>query len=283
MRQNIRLTRWPVFRALALLAASTPTFAASISGLYNTGVNNNGTLATNGTVDGHYALISVPIGATNVAYISCCIPTSYPFPGGWVVVSNAQWLAPAANGSQNEPEGQYLYRFSFNMADSSGNALDPTTAVVTGSWAADDGADLSLNGFPLATNSSNSSYQTLISFNISSHFQNGTNTLDFLVTNANAPVPNPTGLLVANLSGTAQLTSTAPTLSIRLSQVELCWDTGSNTWYQLQYRSSLTTNQWLSLNNNWVSGDGTRFCTNDAILIGQPQRFYQLVVTNSPP
>ena len=36
-----------------------------------------------------------------------------------------------------------------------------------------------------------------------------------------------------------------PPLSIRVSQVELCWDTATNEIYQLQYRSSLTTNVWL--------------------------------------
>jgi hypothetical protein len=74
-----------------------------------------------------------------------------------------------------------------------------------------------------------------------------------------------------------------PRLDIRVSQVELCWQTGTNTWYQLQYRSPLTTNQWLPLSTNWVAGDGTRFCTTDAVLPGSPQRFYQLSVTNSPP
>ena len=72
-----------------------------------------------------------------------------------------------------------------------------------------------------------------------------------------------------------------PRLSIRLSQVELCWDTTSNEVYQLQYRSSLTTNAWLPFGST-VTGNGLRYCTNDTILIGQPQRFYQLVITNSP-
>jgi len=72
-------------------------------------------------------------------------------------------------------------------------------------------------------------------------------------------------------------------LDIRISQVELCWWTANNIWYQLQYSSTLTTNQWAPLTGTWVAGDGTRYCTNDAILLGQPQRFYQLAVTNSPP
>lgn len=73
----------------------------------------------------------------------------------------------------------------------------------------------------------------------------------------------------------------APRLSIRVSQVELCWDTMTNEVYQLQYRSSLTTNVWLQFGGPIV-GDGSQFCTNDAVLLGQPQRFYQLVLPNSP-
>ena len=73
-----------------------------------------------------------------------------------------------------------------------------------------------------------------------------------------------------------------PQISIRLSQVELCWDTTTNTWYQLQYRSSLTGQTWAPL-TTWMAGDARRFCTNDAVLIGQPQRFYQVAVTNAAP
>jgi hypothetical protein len=72
-------------------------------------------------------------------------------------------------------------------------------------------------------------------------------------------------------------------LSIRTSQVELCWDTTTNLCYQLQYRSELTTNNWIPFTTNWLRGDGTRYCTNDAVLPGVPQRFYRVEATNAPP
>ena len=71
-----------------------------------------------------------------------------------------------------------------------------------------------------------------------------------------------------------------PTLSIRaipLSQVEICWDTVTNTSYQLQYRSALTTNQWSPL-SAWIAGGGQMICTNDSILVSGPKRFYQVGV-----
>ncbi len=74
-----------------------------------------------------------------------------------------------------------------------------------------------------------------------------------------------------------------PKLNIRASQVELCWQTVSNTWYQVQYRSTLTTNLWTPLTGAWITGDGARCCTTDAVPVSQPQRFYRLSVTNSPP
>jgi len=73
------------------------------------------------------------------------------------------------------------------------------------------------------------------------------------------------------------------TILIRVSQIELCWDTLTNNWYQLQYESSLTANQWVPLMANWLTGDGNRFCTNDAVTSDQVKRFYRLAVTNSPP
>lgn len=74
--------------------------------------------------------------------------------------------------------------------------------------------------------------------------------------------------------------SCPPNLSIRVSAVELCWNTAPNLVYQLQYRTNLD-NPWLPL-GGLLSGDGSRFCTNDMVLDGQPQRFYQLSVTNAP-
>jgi hypothetical protein len=81
--------------------------------------------------------------------------------------------------------------------------------------------------------------------------------------------------------GTPEQVIPAPSLSIRLSQVELCWDSVTNFLYQLKYRDVLTTNGWLALGSPLL-GTGARFCTNDAILLGQPQRYYQLSVTNAP-
>lgn len=75
----------------------------------------------------------------------------------------------------------------------------------------------------------------------------------------------------------------ASALEVRCSQVELCWPTATNRFYQLLYSSALTTNQWVPLFTNWVSGDGTTHCETDAIPAGSPRKFYRLLSTNAPP
>lgn len=75
-----------------------------------------------------------------------------------------------------------------------------------------------------------------------------------------------------------------PTISIQAlppSQVQISWYTVTNAWYQLQYCSALTTNQWAPL-GAWLEGGGQMISTNDSVLLGGPQRFYQVGVTNSP-
>jgi hypothetical protein len=180
--------------ATAMLAAvlgTTPVSAASISGLYNTGVNNDGTLATLDTVDGHYTLVSTPSGSAGTAWI---VPPLY---AAWCPgTTNANWLSPTTLGTTSLSPGQYDYRLVFSMVDALGYPLDPTTATITGNWAADDGVSLLLNGTPVIPPGGGFS---LSSFAVTSGFCTGTNTLDFHVANSWGQ----SGLLVSDVFGTA--------------------------------------------------------------------------------
>ncbi|MBF8305568.1 MAG: putative rane protein, partial [Acidobacteria bacterium] len=73
-----------------------------------------------------------------------------------------------------------------------------------------------------------------------------------------------------------------PLVTIRASQVEVCWNSQSNLTYQVQYRSDLTTNLWTSL-VGCIRSTGSVTCINDPIVVGQPQRFYRVVLTNCIP
>jgi len=74
----------------------------------------------------------------------------------------------------------------------------------------------------------------------------------------------------------------SPLVTIRASQVEVCWNSKSNLTYQVQYRSDLTTNLWTSL-VACVRSTGATSCISDPIAAGQPQRFYRVVQTNCVP
>lgn len=61
--------------------------------------------------------------------------------------------------------------------------------------------------------------------------------------------------------------------SIDVSQVRVCWNSTSTNSYQVQYKSQLTTNEWVDLGNP-VAGNGTMNCVTDAVT--DPKRFYQV-------
>jgi hypothetical protein len=67
-----------------------------------------------------------------------------------------------------------------------------------------------------------------------------------------------------------------PYSTIRFSEVEVCWTSETNKQYQVQYRSSLTTNTWQDLGIP-VQGTGTNNCILDPIPRGEPQRYYRVL------
>jgi hypothetical protein len=60
--------------------------------------------------------------------------------------------------------------------------------------------------------------------------------------------------------------------------VELSWFALSSTFYQPQYRSSLTTNLWVDLGSP-VLGTGSVNYLRDQVPVGVPRRFYRVVAT----
>jgi hypothetical protein len=67
-----------------------------------------------------------------------------------------------------------------------------------------------------------------------------------------------------------------PLLStIRVSEVEVCWETVATKTYQVQYRPILTAGAWTPLFSP-VQGNGTTNCVKDVVPIGEPQRIYRV-------
>lgn len=245
----------------AFLAAHGRTQAAPIPGLFNTGVDASGAVLPAGVSDPHYLLTGTLSGAFVTAPHNAW--TSPP--------SGSAWITPLP-GPQTAPTGDYFYTLTFDLS-----GFDPATASITGSLSSDNIPTILLNGSNTDfVDPYVNQYQSLASFSITNGFLPGTNVLQFHVVNAPGQGGNPTGLLIANLSGTANRSGEGcPNPSIRMSEVEVCWPSVSNAVYQVDYRSELTTNGWLPLFTNLI-GNGGPLCIYDKITAGQAQRFYRV-------
>lgn len=181
-----------VFVALVVHAQS-PT--ASLTGLFNTGVDDSGAPLTFGTVgDPHYALTSVPQGSSTEIF-------PIPSRGLWTASDHiSNWIGPANGTNVNGPAGEYVYQTDFTITN-----FVPGTVSITGRFAVDNELlGVYLNGVSLGISQldpGSNSYASWHEFNIPSTagFVFGQNTLQFLVNNDNSlsgPGPNPTGLRV---------------------------------------------------------------------------------------
>jgi hypothetical protein len=154
---------------------SVQATTTNIAGLWASGAGG-----TAGLPDLHYQLMQKPSGAPTSALITSLIPSS------WMIApTGSRWLSPVANANVAAPIGLYVYRLTFNLVDSGGHALDPSTASFTGHFAGDDDVTILFNGHAVSSTADSSSgdYGHLFSFTVNSGFVAGLNTLDFDVQN----------------------------------------------------------------------------------------------------
>jgi hypothetical protein len=189
--------------ATITLTPSTSTTAAIA--IFNTGVVSKGTLASDGSADSHYKLITSS-------------DSTYPGPNAFVVTSNvfpigpwladgpsSKWIAPRTDAGAGNAQGSYTYRTTFDLT-----GFTPASASLTGQFAADNSAIIKLNG--VTVGAASTGFSTFTSFTISTGFVAGVNTLDFVVTN-DPWTPNPTGLRV-EIAGTASPASTSSAIAV---------------------------------------------------------------------
>jgi len=167
-----------VIAVLALAMAPSLTFGQTV---YNTGTQGCCYL-----LDPHYTLVAAPPGVTlgNVYSATiCCSWHRYwvtPLPG-------SSWINPTGDADWGEPEGNYTYRQTFTLDSTAGAAL-------AGEFSADNRACMTLNGgHAQCTLGGEESWGRYTSFEFTSGFQVGTNTLDFVVYEEG---DSPTGLEV---------------------------------------------------------------------------------------
>jgi hypothetical protein len=123
--------------------------------------------------------------------------------------SISKWIAPQADQStfsNDTGSGLYEYRTTFDLT-----GFDPSTAKITGEWTTDNfGDDILVNGVSLGIQHISeppSTFTYFSTFEITSGFVSGLNTLDFVVNNpalgyGGSGLINPTGLRV-EMVGTA--------------------------------------------------------------------------------
>ena len=127
--------------AALLLVVGHVAHAASVPGVYSTGLDDlRGPLAA-GAVDPHWELVESPDGQFP-GPAARVVNEGFPIPP-WVPNDGAsKWIGPRADAGAGTAPGNYVYRLRFSLDD-----FDPLTTVLTGRWASDNsGVDVRLNG-----------------------------------------------------------------------------------------------------------------------------------------
>jgi hypothetical protein len=195
---------------MKLLAAATVALglsfagaagAATITGLFNTGVDAGGAaLPTFGGVDTHYSII-----ATDAPNFGLGSAITYQHPSYAPGDADSTWISGRSDGQTGAGSSHTTYRTTFSLT-----GLNPFTAMISGLWGTDNEGTIFLNGVSTGISLTGSipgvldgtdagSFTSLHAFNISSGFVAGLNTLDFVILDTGPP----SAMRVDNLSGTA--------------------------------------------------------------------------------
>ncbi len=183
------MIRIPKSAAFLMFAASL--WATPIT-IFNTGLDNLGALLPQGSIDPHYALlISADPAFPGPSTIVSSIPPVY-VPNS----SISQWISLDADNTQlvGYAVGIYTYETTFDLA-----GFDANSAVLTGRFAADDIAQIFLNGQDTGFSTGPGGWTTFHLFSAASGFTAGINSLQFVVNNDGG---GPSGLRV-EVSGEA--------------------------------------------------------------------------------
>jgi hypothetical protein len=184
---------------------------SQVSGVFNTGVDDTGTLLASYAVDPHYTIIASADptfpGPDAVVVDDTLRPLSS---GEWLTNSSISWwIGPQGNQdwadypSAGDLPGDYTYRTTFDLT-----GYDPGRVVLAGQWSCESlGTDVLLNGVSTSNATVSNIYLVHVQWNpllITNGFAAGINTLDFVVNRVDIRPGNlPTGmqvqLVVSNL------------------------------------------------------------------------------------
>ncbi len=153
--------------------------AVAITTLFNTGVDASRTPLPNNAPEGHYSLVTVPSGTTDVRAATSA--NGFPI-GPWIGDNTTSaWIGPNSGNDLGGPVGDYDYRTTFSLL-----GFNAASASIVGQWSVDNrGVDILLNG--ISTGNIASGFQSFYAFTINNGFVDGLNTLDFIVNNQGGP------------------------------------------------------------------------------------------------
>ena len=250
-------------------ATSTPvqlTVLGPVPNLFNTGVGSDAKVLVDGAVDPHYQLI---LNAEIPASKDAIVEDSLFLPAVWVPNSeSSKWIGPSIDPV--EAPGDYIYRTTFDLT-----GFDPATVRLVGSWAADNtGRDIVLNGTSTAQQTT-AGFAGFASFVLTHGFAAGTNTLDFVMSNAGTD-PNTGGFRVDGLRAGALRPGQAagPSLGFTRSgsDLTLSW-AASATGFKLFTTTSLISPNWTQVTAGIATSGDRNTYTVQAL---DPARFYRL-------
>ena len=197
--------------AFALAVALTGTSQAQY--VINTGTAANGSGATlaDGTQDTRYNVTSYPTTSDTTTATAIGTDKTYvvnqntfPFPAWFADSSSSKWIGPYQGGNVSTSTASLAGDYSFTTTFYLGAGVDVLTASISGGlWATDNaGINIILNGHSTGNTQTADGYHAFVSFAIpptldSTHaFNNGLNTITFVVHNTPLGVTNPVGLRV---------------------------------------------------------------------------------------
>ena len=175
-----------------------------VPGIYGTGVNADGTLAADSSIDLHWIIGSSADQINQGPDAIVINQAGSPVPPWLDAGPKSKWIAPQPNQSSGNAEGNYTYQTFFDLT-----GADVCTFRLTGQFAVDNSiVDVLVNG--VSQGVSGGGFTSFQAFTLTNGFVTGPNSVDFIMNNA-GNAANPTALRV-DLEGFVSVI--APVLSI---------------------------------------------------------------------
>jgi len=247
--QPLSCLKAPVKAILCLVLSGPASALAAGPEFYNTGVDDNHQRLSGGSLDPHYQMRQVTVGAYtgNPNWTNAVVMDTSVTWGEWIRPNDARWIYVADAANLGQDWGTYEYRTTFDLT-----GYDPGTVVLTGKWAVDQSGPVYLNGNLVADLPDGNWNSHLNSFNLTSGFLPGTNTLTFRVRHPDGG----DGIIVSEARLSA---SPLPKLAVISSaqQITVFWP-ASATNYVLESTTNLASPNWVT-NLTAMTSNGTNY------------------------